>query len=141
MKTRYGLRFMIQLGLKYGAGYTQIKEIAEKEKISVKFLEHIASQLKLSGLIKVERGSKGGYYLSKKPSEISTKQIIETLEGSLFLVECKENDLDCELKNRCGTTDFWEKLSSHISNYLESINLEELVLSYKNKNSEIVYNI
>ena len=141
MKTRYGFRFMINLGLKFGKGYTQIKEIAEKENISVKFLEQIASQLKHAGLIKVERGAKGGYYLSNKPSEINLKDLMETLEGPLVLVECRENDVDCELKNSCGMTHFWEKLSDHISSFLESMTLEDLVTSYRSKNDEYVYYI
>jgi Rrf2 family transcriptional regulator, cysteine metabolism repressor len=139
MKTRYGFRFMINLGLRYGSGYTQIKTIAEKENISVKFLEHIASQLKISGLIRVERGAKGGYYLARKPSEISVKEIMENLEGSLILVECKENEIECNLNGKCGMTEFWEKLSCHISTYLESMTLNDLIDTCKKKDKEITY--
>jgi Rrf2 family protein len=140
-KTRYGFRFMINLGLKYGNGVSQIKEVAERESISVKYLEHIASILKLSGLIKVERGSKGGYYLSKPPSNISSREIMEVLEGSLQLIDCNENDENCDLKEKCAMSDFWGDLSVNIKNYLDLITLEDLIIKFKSKNTNLMFYI
>jgi Rrf2 family cysteine metabolism transcriptional repressor len=138
-KTRYGFRFMINLALRYGNGIVQIKEVAERESISIKYLEHIASILKLSGLIKVERGPKGGYYLSRKPSEITSCQIMEVLEGSLQLLDCTENDEPCKLKDRCAMTGFWGDLSDSIKKFLDNITLEDLMKKLKSKNTDLMY--
>jgi Rrf2 family transcriptional regulator, cysteine metabolism repressor len=140
-KTRYGFRFMVNLGLRYGNGVVQIKEVAAKEKISIKYLEHIASILKLSGLIKVERGAKGGYYLSRAPENISLREVMEVLEGSLQLIECSNPEYICELRDQCVMTDFWQKLSDHIKNYLEPMTLNDLLVSYKSKNKDLMFYI
>lgn len=140
-KTRYGFRFLIQLGLKYGKGISQIKEVAEKEKISIKYLEHIASILKLSGIVKVERGSKGGYYLSKPPELMTLLEIMEPLEVTLQLIECNEENNSCELKNGCVMGDFWKDMSDYIKDYLKKRTLADLVESYKIKNRDVMYYI
>jgi Rrf2 family protein len=138
-KTRYGFRFMINLGLKYKNGVVQIKEVANREDISIKYLEHIASILKLSGLIKVERGSKGGYYLSRDPETISAREIMEVLEGSLQLLDCTDNEEPCKLKERCAMTGFWDDLSQHIKEYLDGISLQDLITKMKNKEVSLMY--
>jgi len=140
-KTRYGFRFLINLALKYQNGVVQIKEVAEKELISVKYLEHIASILKLSGLIKVERGSKGGYYLSRSPETITAREIMEVLEGSLHLLECTENDEACKMKDRCAMTGFWGDLSDHLISYLSKITLSDLMSKVKEKEQSAMYYI
>jgi len=97
--------------------------------------------LKLSGLVRVERGSKGGYYLPKSPEQISSREIMEVLEGSLELLDCKENEEPCKLKERCAMTGFWSDLSDHIKNYLEPITLDDLMKKFREKNTNLMFYI
>jgi Rrf2 family protein len=138
-KTRYGFRFMINLGLKYRDGVVQIKEVSRNEQISIKYLEHIASILKLSGLIKVERGPKGGYYLSRAPELITSREIMEVLEGSLKLLDCNENGEPCKLQEKCAMTGFWGDLSRKITEYLDGITLADLIKKIKGKEVSLMY--
>lgn len=86
-KVRYGFRFMINLGLNYPSQLVQIKEVADKEQISSKYLEQIAASLKKAGLVKVSRGAKGGYSLLQSPQEISLLDIYHALDGNIQLTD------------------------------------------------------
>ncbi|MFC1482857.1 RrF2 family transcriptional regulator [Candidatus Margulisiibacteriota bacterium] len=132
-KTQYGLRFMVVLGAQYGRRIVQLREIAEKEKVSEKYLEQIVRILKTQKLVKAQRGSQGGYTLTRDPKKITLKDIIEVLEGSLTPVDCFEKDNICELKELCVTIDIWKKFAKHIKNFFENITLEQLVQSYNKK--------
>jgi Rrf2 family transcriptional regulator, cysteine metabolism repressor len=138
-KTRYGFRFLINLALKYQNGVVQIKEVAEKEVISIKYLEYIAAILKSSGLIKVERGSKGGYYLSRSPETITSREIMEALEGSIQILDCNENGEPCKMKDNCAMPGFWGDLSNHITSFLDNVTLEDLKKQLKNKDTQSMY--
>ena len=110
-RTHYGIRFLINLALKYNNGLVQIKEIAAKEDISEKYLEQIALKLKQGGFIRSSRGSHGGYALSRKPVEISLKEIYEVLEGPLVLVNRKEN--------KVVANETWKDLEKIIEQFLK----------------------
>ncbi len=133
-RSRYGLRLMVYLGAKYGSGPVHLNEIAEHEKISVKYLEQIVPYLKTAKLISSQRGSTGGYQLRSSPDKITLKEIIEPLEGSLILVDCtKKNEYGCSLQSTCATQDMWSELGDIISNFLHTTTLSDLVKTYKNK--------
>jgi Rrf2 family protein len=132
---------MINLSLRFQDGVVQIKEVAERENISIKYLEHIASILKTSGLIKVERGVKGGYYLAKKPREINAREMMEALEGDLNLIDRPEGNAKKEKPENGSMTDFWKDFSNHIKSYLENITLEQLTIAYKKNNKDFMYYI
>ncbi|MDD5456848.1 MAG: Rrf2 family transcriptional regulator [Candidatus Margulisbacteria bacterium] len=140
-RTRYGLRMMVFLGVNYGKGFTQLKEIANSERISIKYLEHIVRLLKPSGLISVARGAKGGYALVKEPSKINLKELFLILEGHYEPVECVAPEKKCKLKDVCSTYDVWCELSVVINKYLESITLGKLVNHYLKKHNKNMYYI
>lgn len=140
-KTRYGFRFLINLGLEYNRGYLQVKEIADREKISEKYLEKIVAILKSSGLISVKRGAAGGYALVKSPAEITALEIFEILEGPVRLIDCLDNADFCDLKSSCTMTDFWNDFNQHTKAFLEQRTLEELVILHKKKNKISMYYI
>ncbi|MCM8803438.1 MAG: Rrf2 family transcriptional regulator, partial [Candidatus Omnitrophica bacterium] len=87
-KTRYGIRGLIELGLNYKGRPVLVKEIAKRQNISERYLEHIMLALKKGGILRSIKGGKGGYMFLKDPSEIKISQIIEILEGPLSPVEC-----------------------------------------------------
>jgi Rrf2 family protein len=83
-KIRYGTRAMLELACHYGEGPIELKEIAKRESISLKYLEQVIVPLRTAGLVKSVRGSKGGYSLAKPPSDICLNDLIEILEGPLL---------------------------------------------------------
>lgn len=131
-KSRYGLRLMLELGLFYQKGPIHLDTIAKSQDISIKYLEQIANHLKTSNLIESKRGAGGGYFISKNTKDITLKDIIESLEGSLSLVDCVE-DADCERMFKCVACDIWKMLSDTIKTTLEKVTLAELVVKYKKK--------
>jgi Rrf2 family protein len=126
-KIRYGTRAMLELASHYGEGPIELKEIARKEDISLKYLEQVINPLRAAGLVKTIRGSKGGYSLAKPPSEICLYDVIETLEGPLNLIECLRDPKACQKVPSCVTRDIWREVSDSISKIFYSVTLEDMV--------------
>jgi len=124
---------MLELASHYGEGPIELKEIAKKENISLKYLEQVINPLRTAGLLKSIRGSKGGYSLAKPPSEICLYDVVETLEGPLNLLECLRDPKVCQKVPSCVTRDIWEEVSEAISKIFYSITLEEMVNRKKDK--------
>ena len=127
-KGRYALRVMLELAQFGGAGYLPLTEIAERQDISVKYLESIISVLSKAGLVDGVRGKGGGYRLNRKPEEYSVGEILKLTEGSLAPVaclDCKPNK--CERSESCKTLPMWEKLDEIICDYLNSVTLADLL--------------
>jgi Rrf2 family protein len=132
-KIRYGARAMLELASRYGEGPIDLKEIARKEDISLKYLEQVINPLRAAGLVKSIRGSKGGYSLAKPPSEICLYDVVETLEGAVNLVECLHDSKACHKAAFCVTRDIWKEVSDAISQIFYSITLEDMVNRRKEK--------
>jgi len=118
---------MLELASHYGEGPIELKEIAKKENISLKYLEQVINPLRASGLVKSIRGSKGGYSLAKPPSEICLYDVVETLEGPLNLLECLRDVKVCQKVPFCVTRDIWKEVSEAISKIFYSVTLEDMV--------------
>jgi len=125
---------MLELALNFDNGTIFLKDIAKKEEISEKYLSHLVIPLKSSGLISSSRGAHGGYRLAKSPSQITLKEIVQTLEGSISCVECVKNPSICPRVSKCATRGIWEKLDEKISDELSSVTLEDLANSQKEIN-------
>jgi Rrf2 family protein len=126
-KIRYGARAMLELASHYGEGPIELKEIARKENISLKYLEQVINPLRAAGLVKSIRGSKGGYSLGRLPSEICLYDVVETLEGPLNLLECLHDAKVCQKVPSCVTRDIWKEVSEAISKIFYSVTLEDMV--------------
>jgi Rrf2 family protein len=124
---------MLELAFRYGEGPIELKEIANKENISLKYLEQVINPLRAGGLVKAVRGSKGGYSLAKPPSEICLYDVIETLEGPLHLVDCLGDPKTCSRVPSCLTRDIWKEVSDAISKIFYSVTLEEMVNRKRDK--------
>jgi len=133
-RARYGTRLMLELALNFNKGTIFLKDIAEKEEISEKYLSHLVIPLRASGLISSSRGAHGGYKLAKAPSQITLKEIVQTLEGGISCVECVKNPSVCPRVSKCATRGIWEKLDEKISDELSSVTLEDLMNSQKEIN-------
>ena len=126
-KIRYGTRAILELASHYGEGPIELKEIAKKENISIKYLEQVINPLRANGLVKAIRGSKGGYSLAKPPSEICLCEVIEILEGPLSLIECLSDSKACQKVSSCVTREIWKEVSDAISKIFYSVTLEDMV--------------
>jgi Rrf2 family protein len=126
-KIRYGARAMLELACHYGEGPIELKEIAKSQDISIKYLEQVIIPLRTAGLVKSARGSKGGYSLAKPPSEICLFDVVETLEGPLYLVDCIKDPKLCKRSLSCVTRDIWSEVSEALHRILKSITLDEMV--------------
>jgi Rrf2 family protein len=126
-KIRYGARAMLELASHFGEGPIELKEIAKKEDISIKYLEQVINPLRANGLVKAIRGSKGGYSLAKPPSEICLYEVIEILEGPLSLIECLSDSKACQKVSSCVTREIWKEVSDAISKIFYSVTLEDMV--------------
>jgi Rrf2 family protein len=136
-KIRYGTRAMLELASHYGGGPVELKEIAKKENISLKYLEQVIIPLRTARLVKSLRGSKGGYSLAKPPSEISISDLIEILEGPINLVECLNDPKACQKSPICVTRDIWREVSDTINGIFHSITLQDMVNRRREKEEKI----
>ena len=127
-KGRYALRLMIDIAMFQNEGYVSLKDSSNREQISIKYLEQVASLLTRSNMLVSFRGNNGGYMLSRHPKDYTIGEILRASEGSLAPVaclECQENF--CKKKDTCSTLDFWKGFNDTINNYVNSITLEDLV--------------
>jgi Rrf2 family protein len=126
-KIRYGTRAILELASRFGEGPIELKEIARSQEISIKYLEQVIIPLRTAGIVKSARGSKGGYSLAKPPSEICLFDVVETLEGPLYLVDCIKDSKLCRRSSSCVTRDVWSEVSEAFHRVLKSITLDEMV--------------
>lgn len=125
-KGRYGLRIMTDIAVNGQECCVSLKEIAEREKLSEKYLEQIINLLSKEGLVKAVRGAKGGYHLTKSPKEITVEDILKATEGSLAPVACAEDNGKCENYCDCVTSFIWTEIYKATISVVSSITLEEL---------------
>lgn len=132
-KGRYALRLMLDIALNDAKTPVRIKDIAERQQISDKYLEQIVSSLNKAGFVKSLRGPQGGYRLTKKPEEYTVGMILRLIEGSLATVACLDDDINnCTRADRCPTLILWEKLYDAISEVVDNITLADLISWQKN---------
>ncbi len=141
-RSQYGVRLMIALARNYGTGYTYLKDIAKGEGISEKYLSLITIPLKGVGLISASRGVRGGYALTRPPSEINVREIVEVLEGDTCLVDCIKDTAACPRVAVCASRDIWVFLGGKIAEALSSFTLEQLVRNNHEKaETTLLHNI
>ena len=132
-KGRYALRLMLDIALNDAKTPVRIKDIAERQQISDKYLEQTVSSLNKAGFVKSLRGPQGGYRLTKKPEEYTVGMILRLIEGSLAPVACLDDDINnCTRADRCPTLILWEKLYDAISEVVDNITLADLISWQKN---------
>ena len=127
-KGRYALRLMIDLAINYEGNPIRIKDIAERQNISNKYLEQIIAILNKAGYVKSVRGPQGGYMLKKSPEEYTVGMILRLTEGSLAPVACVEEDgTDCERQSGCVTYLLWKKMADAVNDVVDTTTLKDLV--------------
>ncbi|MEA4999142.1 MAG: Rrf2 family transcriptional regulator [Candidatus Limiplasma sp.] len=124
---RYALRFMIDLAQHATGEAVTLKEVSQRQDISVKYLEQIVTLLNRGGLIRSVRGNQGGYLLTREPQAYTVGDILRVVEGDLFPVACMESEPNqCPRYAICKTIKFWEGLYQAVNGYVDSVTLEEI---------------
>ena len=127
-KGRYAMQIMIDIAQNSDGEFIVLMDIANRQKISEKYLESIVVSLSRAGLLIAQRGRGGGYKLAKAPEEYTAGEIIRATEGPLAPVSClKTGDNECPKAAECQTLPLWEGLDRRMSEYLDSITLRDVV--------------
>ena len=127
-KGRYALRLMIDIAMNGTERPVRVKEISERQDISIKYLEQIISILNKAGYVRSIRGPQGGYQLVKRPADYTVGMILRLTEGSLAPVACLEfQENDCQRQDMCATLELWKRLDEAIKGVVDTITLENLV--------------
>ena len=133
-KGRYALRLMLDLAQNRNEGFVALKDIADRQDISKKYLEQIVTPLNRAGLLKSGRGAKGGYRLAKNTTDYTVGEILRAIEGSFAPISCLEDEENqCENYDTCATIEFWEGLYKVVNEYLDGTTLYDLVEIQKEK--------
>ena len=132
-RTRYGIRAAIELAENESGKPLQLKIIAQRQDISIKYLEQLMSALRSGGVIRSVRGARGGYVLAKPPNQIKLIDVFYCLEGPVITAECVEDIDYCERAAECAARLLWVQVQEAIKNVLQSVTLQDLVDKVKDK--------
>ncbi len=124
-RTRYAARAMAELAMDAN-GPVSVREVAGRQQISSKYLEHIFKTLTAAGLLRAVRGKSGGYRLARPAETITLRDLFEILEGAIAPVECVDDPECCPRGNACPTHDTWVELKEAIHGVLERTTIQQL---------------
>jgi Rrf2 family protein len=131
-KSEYGVRAMVHLARRHGQGPVPLSQVAEREKISLDFLEQLMISLRNTGLVKSVRGIRGGYFLAMPPHEVTVGNVMSAVEGPFISIPCldvTDNGESCTMGMHlaeCTTKDVWWLLQERVNATLHSITLADL---------------
>ncbi len=129
-KGRYALRMMVDLASASGESesYIPLRQVAERQGISEKYLEQIIRPLAHAGLVKSARGVMGGYRLALPASEITVGRVLRTVEGDLAPVPCVGNTTQtCEHRDHCATIGVWRSIKESVEQVVDHVSIQQLV--------------
>ncbi|RJQ44214.1 MAG: Rrf2 family transcriptional regulator [Nitrospiraceae bacterium] len=127
-KGQYGVRAMFELAKNFEKGPLSIKEISERQDVSISYLEQLLNKLRRSKLIKSRKGPGGGYVISSRPDEISIGMILNALEGPVTITQCLgPKAKGCNRVEGCVARLLWKSLGEKIENFLDTISLNDLL--------------
>lgn len=126
-KGRYALRVLIDMAEHQNGKTIPLREIAQRQEISEKYLESIIKILVQGGVVEGTRGKGGGYRLCQSPDRLTAGQILRLVEGSLAPVSCLASDTPCARASECRTLSLWSGLNDVINDYLDRFTLSDLL--------------
>ena len=125
---RYALRMMLDLAQNQGEGVVALRDIAQRQEISKKYLEQIIPMLNRAGLLQTTRGVQGGYRLTRRPEEYTVWDILKITETGMSSVACLEPGAPlCDRECECLTKPVWEGLDRVVQEYLKGITLQDIL--------------
>jgi Rrf2 family protein len=127
------MRAVIELAANDSKKPVQLKVIAQRQDISVKYLEQLMNALRQGGIVRSMRGARGGYILAKPPNQIKLGDIFNCLEGRITTAECVEDEDYCQRAADCAARLLWVQLQEAINSVLQSVTLQDLLDRAKDK--------
>ena len=126
---------MLDVALNSHGSAVPLRDVAQRQDISDKYLEQIVTQLSRAGLVRSVRGAGGGYLLTRDPAEYTVGEILRTLEGNLAPVSCVDQDdvCRCDRADRCVTVEVWRDIQSAVAGVVDNLTLADLVARYHEK--------
>ena len=128
-QSRYGVRAIFDIAYHSEGLDTQVKDIYRRQGISQRYLEQIFQKLKKAGIVGSKRGPKGGYFLNKKPEDITIGEVIRITEGGINPVLCvnpEDSSQPCEKSGECVTQIVWNEAGNRLKEYFDSVTIKEL---------------
>ncbi len=128
-QSRYGVRAIFDIAYHSEGLETQVKDISRRQGISQRYLEQIFQKLRRAGIVRSKRGPSGGYFLGKKPEEISIGEIVKITEGNINPVRCvdpEDSTLPCERSGECVTQIVWNEAGKRLREYFDSVTINDL---------------
>ena len=126
-KGQYGVRAMFEIARGYPENPLTIKEISERQDVSVAYLEQILNKLRKAGIVRSVKGPGGGYLLAREPGHITIAEILKELEGPVAITSCLDPEEGCSRVEGCVTHLLWRSLGAKIEAFLETITLKDLL--------------
>lgn len=127
-KGRYAVRLLLDIAMNDEVEPVRLKDTAERQDISMKYLEQIISILVRAGYVKSIRGPQGGYRLTKEPQDYTIGMILRQVEGSLAPVSCLDDDVNtCERQAECVSLRIWKELNDAINGVVDKYTLKDLI--------------
>ncbi len=128
-QSRYGVRAIFDIAYHSEGLETQVKDISRRQEISPRYLEQIFQKLKKAGILGSKRGPSGGYFLSKKPEEITVGEIVRVTEGGIDPVLCLNSEdpkRSCNRAGECVTRIIWGEAGKRLTGYFDSVTIKDL---------------
>ncbi len=135
-KGRYGLRILLDLAIHDDGTPRLIRDIAESQQISEKYISRLIIDLRKASMVRSIRGAKGGFRLAKKPEQLTLLAIVEAMEGRLSIVDCAAKPEKCCKVDTCAAQSIWEKLNEEIRTSMQKVTLQDLIDNYYRLNAE-----
>ena len=126
-KARYIIRALIDLVINSTEGPILVRDISERQGMSARYLEQLLLAPKAAGMIRSTRGARGGFTLARAPEEITLREIVQIMEGSISPTECADDPKICPSSSSCATHEIWVRIKKATDEILESITLQDLV--------------
>lgn len=124
---RYAARALLDLALHGTGGPVSLREIAQRQGISAKYLDQILSQLRHVGYIRASRGSRGGFQVTADPASLTLLDIVTAVEGRTAIVDCVMDSARCDRAADCVTRDVWREVTEAMERVLRGITLADLI--------------
>lgn len=135
-KGRYGLRVLLDIAAHQDHGPVILRDIAQRQEISEKYLWQVINPMKAAGFVTSSRGAKGGYMLARGVEEITLLDVVTALEGPVCVVDCVADPVSCERSTACVTRDVWARVEQSIKGTMAGITMKELVRCQKEQESQ-----
>ena len=135
-KGRYGLRILLDLAIHQSEKPRLIRDIAQSQQISEKYISRLVIALRQAGMIRSVRGVNGGFHLDRKPEDITLLEVVEVMEGPLSIVDCVTAPKKCFHSVNCAPREIWCKLNEDIRELMRRTTLADILASCKEKNAK-----